>query len=285
MFFQFLQPGPIRTLISVAMQHSSSVLVPRHLKWVTLSSSPPIIFTGFLFPYSFCSKANSINWVFSLLTFIPLSLPVLFPRIQIYSVMFTYLPQQGSSIMSSANIMDSGSYFLTSFVSPSMSMRNRYGLKAERWCIPTSTLNMLRSPPATRAHWFDNLSTMSCISLTYFSGTLYSLVYIQTSPSVSYCLCLRMKIASMVLLLGMNQNYSFTELPCILAMGSGQFWVSDRIFCSMCQWASLRPTLIISLQGRCMDIVTAITDVAIDECQRKMDNLGLRTWMVFAGLW
>ena len=29
-FFQILQPGPIRTVISVAIQHSSSVLVPRH---------------------------------------------------------------------------------------------------------------------------------------------------------------------------------------------------------------------------------------------------------------
>ena len=40
----------------------------------------------------------------------------------------------------------------------------------------------------------------------------------------------------------------------------------------------------ISLQGRCMDILTAMTDVAIDECQLNMDNLGLRTSMVFAGL-
>ena len=35
--------------------------------------------------------------------------------------------------------------------------------------------------------------------------------------------------------------------------------------------------LSISLQGRCMDMFTAMTDVAIDEFQRKMDNLGLST--------
>ena len=43
--------------------------------------------------------------------------------------------------------------------------------------------------------------------------------------------------------------------------------------------------LSISLQGRCMDILTAMTDDAIDECQLNMDNLGLRASMVFAGLW
>ena len=42
--------------------------------------------------------------------------------------------------------------------------------------------------------------------------------------------------------------------------------------------------LSISLEGRCRDILTAMTDVAIDECQLNMDNLGLRTSMVFAGL-
>ena len=42
--------------------------------------------------------------------------------------------------------------------------------------------------------------------------------------------------------------------------------------------------LSISLQSRLMDILTAMTDVAIDECQLNMDNLGLRTSMVFAGL-
>ena len=31
-----------------------------------------------------------------------------------------------------------------------------------------------------------------------------------------------------------------------------------------------------------MDILTAMTDVAIGECQLNMDNLGIRTWTVFA---
>ena len=84
-FFQFLQPGPILTVISFSTPHSSSVIVPRHLKWVTLSSSSPIIFMGSRFPDSFCLRAKSINWVFSLLTLGPLSLRVLFPRIQILS--------------------------------------------------------------------------------------------------------------------------------------------------------------------------------------------------------
>ena len=37
----------------------------------------------------------------------------------------------------------------------------------------------------------------------------------------------------------------------------------------------------ISLPGRCMDILTAMTDDAIDECQLNMGNLGVRTWMVY----
>ena len=180
-FFQFLHPGPIRTVISFSMQHSSYVLVPMRLKWVTISSSSPIIFMSFRFPYSFCSKAKSIGWVFSLLTLIPHYLLVIFPRIHIYSVMFTSLPPQGSPTMSSAHILDSGSYVLTTYVSPSMSMRNRYGLKADHCCNPTSTLTLSLSPPETRAPWFGNLCTMSCISLTYFSGTLHSIVHLQIS--------------------------------------------------------------------------------------------------------
>ena len=42
--------------------------------------------------------------------------------------------------------------------------------------------------------------------------------------------------------------------------------------------------LSISLLGGCTDILTDMTDVAIDECQLNMDNLGLMTSMVFAGL-
>ena len=78
-----------------------------------------------------------------------------------HSVIFTSLPPQGSPTMSSENIMHSGSYFLTPSVSPFMSIRNSYGLKADPWRNSTSTLNMLLSPPTTHAPWFDNPSTMS----------------------------------------------------------------------------------------------------------------------------
>ena len=49
-FFQFLQPAPTRFVISVSIPPSSSILVPRYLKWVTLSSISPSIFTGSRFP-------------------------------------------------------------------------------------------------------------------------------------------------------------------------------------------------------------------------------------------
>ena len=122
-----------------------------------------------------------------------------------------------------------------------MCMVNKYGLKVDHWCNPTSTLNMLLSPPTNRAPSCGNLSTMFCISLTYFSGTLHSIVHIQISSLGT--LCLGMKIASSVVpLLGMNPTYNFHEFPCILTMGSDQFLVLDRIFCSMWQWSSLCPT-------------------------------------------
>ena len=71
-FFQFLQPAPTRFVISVSIPPSSSILVPRYLKWVTLSSSSPSIFTGSRFPCWLCSKLKSINWVIGLQTLIPL---------------------------------------------------------------------------------------------------------------------------------------------------------------------------------------------------------------------
>ena len=112
-------------------------------------------------------------------------------------------------------------------------MRNRYGLKVGHWCNPTSTLNML-------------LSFASCKSRTLVWQPQYNVLY-QFNIFVWYValhcaspdllprypiVCLRIKIASMVLLLGMDTHYSFHEFPCILAMGSDQFWVPDRIFCS-----------------------------------------------------
>ena len=49
-FFQFLQPAPTRFVSSVSIPPSSSILVSRYFKWVTLSSSSPSIFTGSRFP-------------------------------------------------------------------------------------------------------------------------------------------------------------------------------------------------------------------------------------------
>ena len=125
-----------------------------------------------------------------------------FSHVSKYSVVFTYLHPKGSPTMSSANIMDAGSYFLTPSVSPSMSMRNRYGLKADHCCNRKSTMNMLLSLPATRAPWLGNLNAMSCISLTYYSGRPY-VALTRASPDLvpRYpIVCLGMKIASLVLL-------------------------------------------------------------------------------------
>ena len=137
--------------------------------------------------YSLCLKAKSINGVFSMLTRIPLYLLLI---VSTYPGTHSYLLiclHKGRPTLSSANIVDYGSYFLTQYATTSMIMRNRYGLKADPWCNSTSMLNMLLSPPATRAPWFGNRITMSCISLIYFSGTLHYLVHLQIS---SLCILL-----------------------------------------------------------------------------------------------
>ena len=86
-------------------------------------------------------------------------------------------------------------------------MKNGNGLKAGRWCNPTFTLNMLLSPPATRAPWFGKLSTMSCISLTYFSGTSHSLLNLQIFSLAIVCLWMKIALVDIVvLLLGMHPN-------------------------------------------------------------------------------
>ena len=74
------------------------------------------------------------------------------------------------------------SWILVLLSSPllSVSMRNRYGLKADPWCNPTSTLKLPLSPAALRTFVWQPLY-MSCISLTYFSGTLRSLMHLQIS--------------------------------------------------------------------------------------------------------
>ncbi len=76
----------------------------------------------------------------------------------------------------------------------------------------------------------------------------------------------------------MNPNYSFQEFPCT----NFEFLIAFSVVCGNGLRYVLPPS--INLQGRCMDILTAMTDVANDECQLNMDNLCLRTWMVSAGL-
>ena len=99
------------------------------------------------FPWAFCSKEKSMNWVFGLLTRIPLSSKA-FLHDSRYSVMSTSLSPHNT--MSSENSIDSGASFLTLSVSTCISMRKRYGLKADPWCRPASTLNLLLSPATVR---------------------------------------------------------------------------------------------------------------------------------------
>ena len=111
-------------------------------------------------------------------------------------------------------------------------MRNRYGLKVGHWCNPTSTLNMLLSLPANRAPvvWQPQYNVLYQFNIFFWYVARHC-----ASPNLLHrypIVCLRIKIASMVLLLGMDTHYSFHEIPCILALGSDQFWVPDRIFCS-----------------------------------------------------
>ena len=135
--------------------------------------------------------------------------------------MFTYLPPQGNHTMSSANIMDSGSHSLTPSVSPSMSIRYSYGLKGDPRCNPTSTLNLLLSPPATRAPWFGNLSTMSCISSTYFSGTFHSLLHLQISSIGTLLFAWGWRSHQLCFFFVRIQT-SFHEFPGIPAVGNGR---------------------------------------------------------------
>ena len=97
-----------------------------------------------------------MNWVFGLLTRIPLSSKA-FLHDSRYSVMSTSLSPHNT--MSSANSIDSGAFFLTLSVSTSISMRKRYGLKADPWCRPTSTLNLLLSPATAHLRSASNVLT------------------------------------------------------------------------------------------------------------------------------
>ena len=125
----------------------------------------------------FCSKEKSMKWVFGLLTRIPLSYKA-FLHDSRYSVMSTSLSPHNT--MSSANSNDYGAPFLAISVSTSISMRKRYGLKADPWCRPTSTLNLLLSPATVRT-FVRHPMYMSWTSLTYFSGISLSLMVHQIS--------------------------------------------------------------------------------------------------------
>ena len=105
-----------------------------------------------------------MNWVFGLLTRISLSSKA-FLHDSRYSVMSTSLSPHNT--MSSANSIDSGASFLTLSISTSISMRKRCGLKADPWCRPTSTLNLLLSPATVRT-FVRHPVYMSWTSLTYF---------------------------------------------------------------------------------------------------------------------
>ena len=88
----------------------SSKLEPRYLKWCTLCSSSPKILTGSL-PWPLSSpNLKSMNWVLGLLILIPLSSNALL-QVSKYSVMS--VSSSPHSTMSSANIIDPGTSFLT----------------------------------------------------------------------------------------------------------------------------------------------------------------------------
>ena len=164
-------------------------------------------------------------WVFGLLILIPLFSNA-FLQVSKYSIMS--VSSSPHSTMASANIIDPGTSFLTSSVNTSIRSKNRYGLKAEPWCSPTSTPKLLLSPAVQRTTVLHPWC-MSWISLMYFSGICRSLEDLHISslgmlsyafsrsinvtlmffcPSLCFSIaCFSMKIASVVLLPGINPNW------------------------------------------------------------------------------
>ena len=69
---------------------------------------------------------------------------------------------------------------------------------ADPWCNPTSMLKLPLSPAALRTFVFQPLY-MSCISLTYFSGMLRSLMHLQICSlgTRSYAFSISMKVTLM----------------------------------------------------------------------------------------
>ena len=72
-----------------------------------------------------------------------------------------------------------GYFFPHPAASISRNMKNRYGIKADHWCTPTSPLKLLLPHAAMRKFAWQPLYK-SCIRLTYFSGTFIS----RAPPSV-----------------------------------------------------------------------------------------------------
>ena len=127
--------------------------------------------------------------------------------------MFTSLPPQGSPTISSANIMDSGIYFLSRLlVHPCVwgtGMNQGRSLVQPHIHVDYVAFASCKSRTLVRQPQFT-----SCISLTYF---FWYVALHRASPDIlpRYpIVCLN--IASVVLLLGMNQNYTFHEFPCIV---------------------------------------------------------------------
>ena len=107
--------------------------------------------------------------------------------------MYTSLPPPSST--SPTKIKDSGGYFLTPYVSTSMSMRNRYELNTDHWCNPTSTLKLPLSPAALLTFvWQPQYNVLYQFNIIWWYVAL---------PTV----CLGMKIASVALPPGMNPNW------------------------------------------------------------------------------
>ena len=139
--------------------------------------------------------------------------------------------------------MDSVSYFLTPFSSASMSMRNRYGLKADRWCNPTSTLKLLHACAVCNSR---TLVWQPQYNVLYQSNILFGYVALpRASPDLlpRYLLfAWGCRTHQWCFFLACIQTIAFMNFRAFLQWAvSDQFLVPSRIFCSMWQWASFRP--------------------------------------------
>ena len=145
-----------------------------------------------------------------------------------------------------------------------MSMRNRYGLNADRWCNPTSTLNMLLSSPATRAPWFDTLSTMSCISFWYVALPRASPDLLLRYPT-RYRLLHDVGLGRICCASSWHESkLAFLNFRAFLqwAVANTEFLITSSVVGLYGNGFRYVLPFSISLQGRrCMDILTAMADV------------------------